>query len=362
MKNIIEFIKDKSYYFLGGTILLIVILVILNACSVGGYGSYDDIENSMVKAAKKYYETNKNLLPTQNDGTVKVTISTLIDAEVLDDFKDPKDSSKSCSGYVEVTKIDEEYSYMPFLTCEGNYEPEYLYEKVKTSGQDELGNGIYEMNGEYVYRGDDVDNYVKFENLLWRIVKVDSSNDVKLVLVTKLEENYAWDTSYNSSRKESTGNTTNYLITDIRKSLNQIYDSIIVSDKKALVVSKNLCVGKYAQNDNYSVEKECSVIKENEKIGLLNLTDFQRASLDTACVNLENGECINRNYMVESGEIRTWSLNATTENTYKVFNINSGISLSSAHNAKRINPVIYISSKAITNAGDGSMENPYIIK
>lgn len=361
MKNIIEFIKDKSYYFLGVTVLIIIILIILNACSIGGYGSYDEIENSMTDAAKKYYETNKKLLPTQNDGTAKVTISTLIEAEVLEEFKDPKDSSNSCSGYVEVTKIDEEYSYIPFLTCEGNYEPEYLYEKVKASGQDELGNGIYEMNGEFIYRGSGVKNYVKFENLLWRIVKVDSSNDVKLVLITNLEDTYVWDNAYNPSKKSTSGDTSNYLITDIRKSLNDIYNSIIVSDKKALVVSKNLCIGKYARNDYFSKEKECSIIQENEKIGLLNLTDYQNASLDTRCVKLNSGECINRNYMASS-KIRTWSLNSTTENSYKVFSISSGIGLSFANVSKKINPVIYISSKAITNAGDGTKENPYIIK
>lgn len=362
MKNIIEFIKDKSYYFLGGTVLIIIILVILNACSVGGYGSYSNIEDSMIKAAKQYYETNKNLLPTQNDGTVKVTISTLIEAEVLEEFKDPKDSSNSCSGYVEVTKIDEEFSYIPFLTCKGNYEPEYLYEKVKNSGQDEIGNGIYEMNGEFVYRGNDVDNYVKFENLLWRIVKVDSSNDVKLILVTALEESYIWDDAYNSTRKDKTGITTNYLVTDIRASLKEIYENIIVSDKKVLVVAKNLCVGKYGKNDSFSKEKECSIVQEKEKIGLLNLTDFQSASLDSGCVNVRSRECINQNYMFEDKKVRTWSLNSDSENTYKVYYIGAGISLSAANNKKKINPVIYISSKAITNAGDGTMENPYIIK
>lgn len=361
MKNIIDFIKDKSYYFLGGTVLIIIILVILNACSIGGYGSYTEIENSMTKAAKEYYSVNKNLLPTQNDGTVKVTISTLVESELLDDFNDPKDSSKKCSGYVEVTKIEEEYFYIPFLTCEGNYEPEYLYEKVKASGQDELGNGIYDVNGEFIYRGDDVDNYVQFENLLWRIIKVDSSNDVKMVLITKLEGLYVWDDAYNPSKGTTSGDTSNYLITDIRKSLNDIYNSIIVSDKKSLVVSKNLCIGKYGRNDYFSKEKECSIIHENEKIGLLNLTDYQNASLDTRCVKLDSGECINRNYMV-GGSIKTWSLNSVNENSYKVFSISSGIGLSFANVTKRINPVIYISSKAITNSGDGTINNPYIIK
>ena len=167
MKNIIEYIKDKSYYLLGGIVVVIILLIIINACS-NSSGSYDKIEQKMVNAAKSYYASHEKNLPKEESGTVKVTINTLIEAELLKEVKDPNNKDQDCSGYVEVTKVGKEYSYTPFLVCKGNYEPKYLTDIVKESKQDEYGNGVYEMGGEYVYRGDDVKNYVSFNNQLWR--------------------------------------------------------------------------------------------------------------------------------------------------------------------------------------------------
>ena len=61
------------------------------------------------------------------------------------------------------------------------------------------------MGGEYVYRGDDVKNYVSFNNQLWRIVKVDSEGDIKLVLAQYTKDSYVWDDAYNEDKKNSVG-------------------------------------------------------------------------------------------------------------------------------------------------------------
>lgn len=361
MKNLLSYIKDKSYYLLGGTILIIILLIIISACSSSNGGSYSSIEDKMVVAAQKYYSNNKNALPKLEGSQVRVTISTLVDKELLKEVKDPKNKSNLCSGYVEVTKVSNDYSYIPFLTCKGNYEPEYLTDKIKKSTQDELGNGLYEINGEYIYRGDDVKNYVSFNNMIFRIIKIDSSNNIKLVLNEKTENYYVWDDKYNSQKQQNVGNTTNYLLTNIRKSLNEYYDATFTKENKAKIVSKTLCVGKYSLTDDFSVEKECSIIKENEKIGLLNLTDYKNASLDGGCVSIKSGECTNRNYLA-SDNINTWTLNSSSDDTYHVMYILNEIDESSANNEKRVNPVIYLSDKVITNKGNGSLDNPYIIK
>lgn len=52
-----------------------------------------------------------------------------------------------------------------------------------------------------MYRGDDVKNYVSFNNQVWRIVKIDTSGDVKMVLGSETNEYYDWDSSYNSEQK-----------------------------------------------------------------------------------------------------------------------------------------------------------------
>lgn len=361
MKNIIEYIKDKSYYLLGGIVVVIILLIIINACS-NSSGSYDKIEQKMVNAAKSYYASHEKNLPKEESGTVKVTINTLIEAELLKEVKDPNNKDQDCSGYVEVTKVGKEYSYTPFLVCKGNYEPKYLTDIVKESKQDEYGNGVYEMGGEYVYRGDDVKNYVSFNNQLWRIVKVDSEGDIKLVLAKYTDDQYTWDDSYNSEKNDSSGITTDYLHTNIRKVLNNYYNSNLSKDSKAKVVSKNLCIGKYLITDEFSSEKECSVIKENEKIGLLTANDYHLASLDSNCVILKSKECANRNYLSDTSYFNTWSLSTASENTYKAYSISKTISEIYASTAKRINPTIYLSQKVVVLNGNGKESSPYMVK
>lgn len=361
MKKILEYLKDKIYYILAATVLIIIILIIINACSNKSGNSYEEIEQDMVKAAKEYYANHKNNLPKEENGTVTVTIGTLVDEELIEEVIDPSNSSQTCSGHVEVTKVGKDYSYIPFLTCKGNYEPKYLIDIIKDVKKDEYGNGVYEMGGELVYRGEDVDNYVQFNDQLWRILKVDTEGDIKLVLANYTDESYVWDDSYNPEENSESGITTDYLHTDIRKSLNEYYDQNFTTDSKAKIVSKNLCVGKYAEEDAFSVEKECSMVKENEKIGLLTASDYKNVSLDENCKNITNSECMNRNYLSDDDNFVTWLLNSSSENTYKVYYLTKDIELTNANNDKRINPVIYLKSDIISKEGKGTMDNPYII-
>ena len=361
MKKIIDYIKDKIYYVLGFTVLVIVILIIINACS-NRSGSYEDIENDMVNAAKEYYSNRKNRLPKEDDGTVEVSIGTLIDAELLEEIVDPKNKNQTCSGHVEVTKVGDDYSYTPFLTCKGNYEPEYLTDIIKNVKTDEYGNGVYEIGDELVYRGEDVNNYVQFNNQLWRIVKMDAEGDFKLVLTEKTDDKYFWDNAYNSNENKSVGITTDYLRTNIRKALNDYYEENFTTDSKAKIVSKDLCVGKYAETDEFSVDKECSIIKEDEKIGLLTASDYKNASLAENCTKLDSNECSNYNYLSNIEEFNTWFLNSSSADTYKVYYLQETINISNASNTKKINPVIYITSKSIVSEGKGTQKNPYIIK
>lgn len=365
MKNLIDYFKDKIYYIMGGTIIVIILLVLISSCSSSG-GSYESIEQKMVSAAKNYYASHEKNLPKEENGTVKVTINTLIEAELLKEVKDPKNKDQDCSGYVEVTKVGKEYSYTPFLVCKGNYEPKYLTDIVKQSKQDEYGNGVYEMGGEYVYRGDDVKNYVSFNNQLWRIVKVDSEGDIKLVLAQYTKDSYAWDDAYNENKKNSVGITTDYLHTSIRKKLNDYYKNNFDKDAKAKIVSKDLCVGKYDIDDEttdiFSVEKECSIIKENEKVGLLSASDYKNACLSENCSDVKNLGCKNRNYMSNSDEFRTWLLNSSSKNTYEVLYLDEDINVSMASRSKKINYVIYVSDKTIILSGNGSYNKPYLVK
>lgn len=362
MSNIIEYLKDKIYYILGGTVVLIIILIIIGSCSnQSGSGSYEQIENNMVNAAKRYYETRKDRLPKEEGGTIKVTTGTLIEAELLKEIKNPNNKSDSCDGYVEVTKVSDEYAYTPFLECEG-YETKKLIDVIKESKLDEYGNGVYDMDGELVYRGDTVKNYVSFNEQLWRIVKVDKDGDIKLVLSKRTDGTYTWDSAYNSDKKSYVGITTDYLHTDMRKALKDYYENNFTSESKAKIKTKDLCIGKYHLEDGFSSEKECSIIKSGEKVGLLVPTDYQKASLSDKCTTLSSQECTNYNYLANDDYINTWLLNAYSDNTYEVLYLNSGFNTSRASNSKRINPVIYLVNNVKIINGKGEEKEPFIIK
>lgn len=362
MGKIIEFIKDKIYYVMGITIFVIVLIIILSSCSSGGgASSYEGIEQNMVSAAKKYYSSKQERLPNIDGNSVKVSISTLVEAELLKETVDPKNKSNVCTGYVEVTKVGDDYSYVPFLTCAGNYEAKYLKDFVIETKTDELGNGVYNIDNEYIYRGNDVNNYVQFNNMLWRIVKVDSTGDIKLILAYRTDEGYKWDSKYNSIKKGNFGITTNYLITDIRQSLKSYYENAFSESSKAMIVSKTFCIGRYSQKDYFDKEKECSITIQNEKVGLLNATDFKNASLDQNCVSLSNYECTNQNYLNDEN-INTWLLNSDSDTTHKAYYLSRAIGITNASNERKINPVIYLSNKTMIGDGKGTLENPLIIK
>lgn len=315
----------------------------------------------MVNAAMSYYGVRKDRLPKETDEVVSITTGTLIEAELLEEIKDPNDNSKTCQGNVKIKKVDNDYVYTPFLKCEGNYEPEYLSEIVKKSKVDEYGNGVYLLNNEYVYRGDYVDNYVMFASKLWRIIMVDSNDDIELVLNDRTKEKYTWDTSFNVIEQKDIGVNTDYFNSDIRKSLISYYNEQFTKEEKSKIVKKDLCIGKVNENEDFNRDKECEKKQENEYIGLLRISDYQRASLDETCTKISDGQCKNRNYMIKTADIDSWFLNADEENTYKVY---KGLTISTytVSKSSRINPVIYLSKEVIVLEGNGTLESPFVIK
>ena len=64
------------------------------------------------------------------------------------------------------------------------------------------GNGLYDLNGEKVYRGETVNNYVKLDNALFRIVKIIANNQILLIADDVLDSSsLPYDDRYNSDRK-----------------------------------------------------------------------------------------------------------------------------------------------------------------
>lgn len=356
----IEFLKDKIYYIMGGTILLLVILIIISSCSSSN-GDYSSIEENMKNAATNYYKERKKLLPKENGEVIKVSLSTLVEAELIEEIFDPNNTANKCDGYVEVYNSKGEYVYVPFLVCKGNYEPNYLNEKVKADTPDELGDGVYEIDGEFRYRGENVKNYVKFNNSVWRIIKVDSQGDIKIArLFENEDERYAWDTTYNPVRDSETGINTDFQTSNARRILKGYYDSLS-KEAKVRLVPKTLCVGAYGPNSNIEKANDCVYQIENQYFVMLTLLDVKYASTNEKCVKVSNVECNNRNYLTQD-KINGWLGAVDTETNYNVYSYNYGIFKGRASSEKRVPQVVYLTGKTLTVEGNGSKDTPYILK
>lgn len=82
--------------------------------------SYKDIEEDLVEASKSYLkEEYGRHIP---EGSMRITIDTLVEKGFYDWVYDPKDKSQKCSGYVIVNIENTSSNYSPYIKCGKHYE------------------------------------------------------------------------------------------------------------------------------------------------------------------------------------------------------------------------------------------------
>lgn len=354
---------DKSYIYIliGVLILITIIILIVVVVNSTKKNSYSEIENKMVTAAKKYYNDNDNLLPISDGGHVKVDAETLIQNSFLKPFSELA-KNENCTGYVEVYKTEEDYTYFPTLNCEGTYNSSKLIDKIKESGTVETGDGLYLVDNEYIFRGEFPNNNVKFDDKNWRIIKINSDNSIKMILTEKEAERNVWDDRYNSTVNSNSG-INDFRVSRILEYLENAYNkNIYVSKKnKNLLVKGSWCIGKISQEStNISSLDICNDTYDNLYIGLLQVDEVLKASIDKNCINTDDGECTNYNYFLYIPS--TWTINASSDKSYKAFSTSEGyINARDASNPNYVRPVINLNSNVLYKKGNGSSEDPYVI-
>ena len=351
-----------------GVLVLLLIIILIVSLVTGGNKSYEEIEEDLKNAAIEYYDVQSGLLPQEEGETVTVRASTLVGAELMKPLSELREG-ESCSGRVEVTKVGDNIVYTPYLDCGDNYTTKELYKAVLEQGIVTSGNGLYDMNGEKVYRGDNVNNYVQLDNALFRIVKVTSDNKLLLIL-NEMESNMStyFDDRYNQDRLSNSG-FNDYRISRIYQYLDDLYNNkqdyrLLSNNDKEKLSTFNLCIGKRNPDDttkNNSVE--CTDVLENQMIGLLTASDYMNASLDTNCITTTSRSCQNYNYLKLSGT-EWWLVTGSSLNSYEVYSVRSSGYLyeTNAAGYKKVRPTIMLNNNVMIKSGNGSETNPYILK
>ena len=265
------------------------------------------------------------------------------------------------------------------------------------------------------YYGSDPNNYVSFNNELWRIIGV-FGNNVKLVRSEKIG-NLSWDSSESSvnggygvnewsqadlqvylNKRYYGGDTTvtcygsdnngtktcpTNRLDETSKSLidyhtwntgapnyyelyngtTQSYDTVEFYKAERGTVNGKICTSGTYCNDTVTRTTEWTGY-----IALPYVTDWAYASSENDCnTKIDQSspyKCKNNNWMHRSTS--TWYLSPTAypDNAYKVWNVTVGGFLSFFHASYpfAVFPAIYLKSNILIESGKGTSINPYILK
>lgn len=360
--------KNKLLTILAGiTILIIVIIIILLIYhTIFGKTSYRDIENELVNAAKKYYSDNNSLLPKNEMEEVTITDVSLTEAGKLKDMRELTKKMKgvTCTAKVIVSYAGGNYKYTPLLDCGKSYSTKTLTSYIAANVEKvSIGSGLYDLNNELVYRGEQPNNYIKFSDKMWRIVKI--VNNKAMIILDEKSERTVWDDRFNANSGRNDG-INDYTVSRVYESITSIYEKndIFSKNAKKLLSMHSLYIGKRDElnQDNYG-PMERSTVMENQYVGLLPLYDYINASVDTNCNSAITASCTNYNYL-NHFDYNWWTITADASNTYKVFRIASDgvIELIKASSNGYIRPVVYLASDTLYVGGTGTESDPYTVK
>ncbi|MBQ9024687.1 MAG: hypothetical protein IJ105_05710 [Bacilli bacterium] len=371
-----EFIREniaKILIFIGVLIISIIIFtLIFGRNNVGKSLTYSNMENNLLKAATKYANNNKKLLPTTEEETNKINLDTLVDSRYIKELHAIEDENVKCTGYVELLYKNKNNIYIPYLKCGKYYETKTIADYIINNQQVVTsGDGLYNYNGKYVFRGENPNNYLGIGNRLYRIIEI-SGDKVRLISNKRLNEYLVWDDRYNTEKDDTTG-INDYSKSRLKDSLNSMIEnnSLVEDDDYNYfssqeidkMVNHDICIGKRStSNGSIDSSNECQSIDKDQKLSLITVSDYARASIDPNCRTIFDKSCMNYNYFSQIGSVfRT--VTATSDNSYQVFYINDGVAeLTRASSTFNANIVIYIDKLSLYNSGDGSFEKPYTIR
>lgn len=356
--------KMKLYLIIGASaIIFIILLLIILKIAVGSTINSRVFESRLKNAAISYYEKYPNKLPKLNGEKVSVTIDELVNAGNLKSLDKLLDKGLTCSGNVSVSNNNSNYLYQPIIECSDKYKTNLLYNKIiEDNPVVTSSDGLYKVNDYYLFRGEKLNNYVKFADKNWRILRINNDNTIRLILLDNLDT-VSWDDRYNSDKQENIGKNI-YSISRIKETLDNYFNgdkSIFKKEDKALIVPSDLCIG--ARNENATVMDgsiECANKLEKQPLGLLQVNEYPIISLDSGCRLVSNNQCTNYNYLSTLNNF--WTLTANTANSYTVYRVSRRVEVANAESYAVPRIVLNITSDALYTKGNGTENNPYIIK
>ncbi len=254
-----------------------------------------------------------------------------------------------------------------------------------------LKKGSYNSySGNYRYEGKNPNNYVWFNNELWRIIGVfnntthgqSGKNLVKIIRTTTLggyARNQAGVTTWSSSglykmlnntyynADNGTGNDYCYLTTGIKADCD-FRTKGIQPGYRNMIASVNWFTdgpdeSYYSPYKFYSLERNGS--KVNGKVGLMYPSDYGYGVLSSVCSRINTFEeylgsgCASQNWLYQYS-LSWFNTQTTAKNPYYLHDYGNIYPVQTT-NAYSVYPTVYLDSSVYFTSGNGSISSPYIL-
>lgn len=358
-----KMVRLFAFGFIGIIILIIIIAIIVAIANKKT--SYESMEEIMEKAAYEYFQNNLGQLPNAEVRTAVVSAQTLAEQKYMKSIeKYTKDSS--CTGNVIVTYVNGDYDYQGYLTC-NSFITNLLVDKIKKDNQIvTTGAGLYDESEVLRFRGEYVNNYLKVDNQLYRIIKVDSENKIYITpqeLDDHDESIYVyWDDRYNSEEDMSCG-INDYSLSRIKDSIESVYQNLNKNLKENTTTFKACAANRNELDSNNTGSTECSRTLENVNISLIPIYEYIKASIAPACTAPSSKECKNYNYLYMK-DSKWWTGTGDVSNTDKIYYINytGEIEKDRGFSKMLARYVLALKPNTLLKDGNGTKEKPYTIR
>lgn len=324
--------------------------------------------NSIITTAKEYYSNNTNFAS-------EYVVFTIKDGKIIEDGFNYQGSLPDLgsilinkAGEVQIVASNKNWCATKRYT-EDTLNVEEYSNSCEVIQSVRLGNivvalstnkdGLYQDGKQYYYRGENPDNYIELEGILFRIISLDENKNLKVISNESLY-NLTWNTKsltdnkYNIFVEDNLAYYLNYYETSNEKFDNLRRFSNLLEynwpNEKIL----------YADNKLYSeLEQKEFVNSITAVVGLPSALDYINASLDSNCIldSLRNNACGADNYLNISENYFTMSSSGDSiwavSDDGKLYETSLNMKLG-------VRPVIVLSNN-IKLSGKGTKESPYKI-
>ena len=214
-------------------------------------------------------------------------------------------------------------------------------EEVTTLYQDVINSNyndktVNNIGGTYYFTGSDVNNYVLYSNILFRIVKLNEDESVTLIT-----DKVVGDLAIGEDKKFTESYIFNWL-NDTKEDNTGIFVNVLNNRSKFLDVSST-CLDAVDKASN----KKCKDVNNDNYVTLLSLTDY---------INTGNVDSF-----INNGEYFYLSNNNSENDAWFVSDAGK-VGTNDGTDVYGIRPVITLRSGTSIISGDGSKDKPYIIE